>query len=524
MTLSCHPENQAFMLRFQDMRDTARSRGQTNLVRSYGKIIRAITKYPMPITSGWQAEQLDGVGSTFAQVFAQLITEKEASTSPRRSSLTWRDTVKSRAEKFQRNAPTATFAVHEDIEMPAITSKLRQKEYRPANGSIQWCILLALQLCHDRLPIESREGLTRKQLSACCSSIQDVARSFSSVEQETNGCSKEKEYTLTQTGELLGQRILASVEFPLAALSSIRCSATGSESTQTRKRRRLSYTGAPVPESDLAQYRYPGSQQLSTIPESLPLARAMPGSWEAVFLVDVRESALLKELLALGIRAEARSLPITDFLWLMRRSSDGKELLLGVGGERKTWQDLSASIIDGRYDEQKYRLASKATALRRIFYLIEGDVERSHGYAKTLPSATLRTALCHTRVIGGFGVVNTPSVRQSAKLLADMHNIISRQPWVDEGNSTTYESFASSCAKTVGITIRDLTGAMLRQVPGCGAEATKALLEVTEKRTSGVTPGGIRSLLQSMDDASIIQAAKLESSSNRSPMIAIEHH
>lgn len=204
--------------------------------------------------------------------------------------------------------------------------------------------------------------------------VSPKVRSGGNASPFLQGCSKEKEYTLTQTGELLGQRILASVEFPLAALSSIRCSATGSESTQTRKRRRLSYTGAPVPESDLAQYRYPGSQQLSTIPEPLPLARAMPGSWEAVFLVDVRESALLKELLALGIRAEARSLPITDFLWvresknqcyersptqLMRRSSDGKELLLGVGGERKTWQDLSASIIDGRYDEQKYRLASK---------------------------------------------------------------------------------------------------------------------------------------------------------------------
>ncbi|KAF4719115.1 Crossover junction endonuclease mus81 [Perkinsus olseni] len=489
-----------------------------------------------------EAEQLDGVGSTFAQVFVQLLTEKEASDSPRRSSLTWRDTLKNRAEKFQRSAPTAAFAVPEDGEVVTTAPKQRQREYRPATGSIQWCILLSLQLSQNGLTAESLGTLNRKQLSACCSSIQDVVRSFSSVDREVSAspasltvstaslrslekrglisvleAPNEKEYCLTQAGEVLGQRILASVEFPLAALSSIQCSTTGSESTQTRKRRRLSYTGAPVPENELAQYRYAGSQPLAILVEPQP-SPAIPGPWEAVLLVDVRESALMKELSALGIRAEARSLPITDFLWLMRRSTDGKEVVLGVGGERKTWQDLSASIIDGRYDEQKYRLASKAIALRRIFYLLEGDVERSHGHARTLPSATLRTALCHTRIIGGFGVVNTPSVRHSAKLLAAMHNVIARQKPVDEDKSTTYDAFASSCAKTVGATVRDLTGAMLRQVPGCGAEATKALLEITEKRMDNVTMKSISSLLQSMDDVSLIQAAKAASSSNRSPI------
>ncbi|KAF4700200.1 Crossover junction endonuclease mus81, partial [Perkinsus olseni] len=340
-------------------------------------------KYPMPITSGWQAEQLDGVGSTFAQVFVQLLTEKEASDSPRRSSLTWRDTLKNRAEKFQRSAPTAAFAVPEDGEVATTAPKQRQREYRPATGSIQWCILLSLQLSQNGLTAESLRSLNRKQLSTCCSSIQDVVRSFSSVDREVSAspaaltvstaslrslekrgllsvleAPNEKEYCLTQAGEVLGQRILASVEFPLAALSSIQCSTTGSESAQTRKRRRLSYTGAPVPENELAQYRYAGSQPLASLVEPQP-SPAIPGPWEAVLLVDVRESALMKELSALGIRAEARSLPITDFLWLMRRSTDGKELVFGVGGERKTWQDLSASIIDGRYDEQKYRLASK---------------------------------------------------------------------------------------------------------------------------------------------------------------------
>jgi crossover junction endonuclease MUS81 len=38
--------------------------------------------------------------------------------------------------------------------------------------------------------------------------------------------------------------------------------------------------------------------------------------------------------------------------------------------ERKTSDDLAASIRDGRYDEQKYRL--KNCGINNVIYLIEG--------------------------------------------------------------------------------------------------------------------------------------------------------
>lgn len=38
--------------------------------------------------------------------------------------------------------------------------------------------------------------------------------------------------------------------------------------------------------------------------------------------------------------------------------------------ERKTADDLAASIIDGRYDEQKFRL--KNCDINNVIYLIEG--------------------------------------------------------------------------------------------------------------------------------------------------------
>lgn len=39
--------------------------------------------------------------------------------------------------------------------------------------------------------------------------------------------------------------------------------------------------------------------------------------------------------------------------------------------ERKTADDLAASIMDGRYDEQKFRL--KHCGLNNVIYLIEGQ-------------------------------------------------------------------------------------------------------------------------------------------------------
>jgi len=58
------------------------------------------------------------------------------------------------------------------------------------------------------------------------------------------------------------------------------------------------------------------------------------------------------ELLSLNVAFEIRRLSVGDFAWICRDRS-GHELMLPYILERKRLDDLSGSIQDGRFHEQK---------------------------------------------------------------------------------------------------------------------------------------------------------------------------
>ncbi len=58
--------------------------------------------------------------------------------------------------------------------------------------------------------------------------------------------------------------------------------------------------------------------------------------------------------------------------------------------ERKTADDLAASIVDGRYEEQKFRL--KNCGINNVIYLIEGKA----GQYTRIPAQVLSKAQIHT--------------------------------------------------------------------------------------------------------------------------------
>lgn len=62
-----------------------------------------------------------------------------------------------------------------------------------------------------------------------------------------------------------------------------------------------------------------------------------------------------------GIKCESASLNLGDFLWVY----DNKVLDYII--ERKIADDLAASILDGRYKDQKYRL--NQSSITNIYYI-----------------------------------------------------------------------------------------------------------------------------------------------------------
>ena len=92
-------------------------------------------------------------------------------------------------------------------------------------------------------------------------------------------------------------------------------------------------------------------------------------------VIDIRESSLIENVDKLlkydssfkDILIEKKSLDLGD---IIIKNDEDKEILII---ERKTISDLIASIKDGRYSEQSYRLNGVEHENHNILYLIEGS-------------------------------------------------------------------------------------------------------------------------------------------------------
>jgi len=83
--------------------------------------------------------------------------------------------------------------------------------------------------------------------------------------------------------------------------------------------------------------------------------------------------------------------------------------------ERKTLQDLQASIIDGRYKEQKARLLS-TTPQKYVTYIIEGDTILSpNSYTKS--KSMIQSAYLHTMFRDNIRIIYTKNIVETTTLI-----------------------------------------------------------------------------------------------------------
>ena len=78
--------------------------------------------------------------------------------------------------------------------------------------------------------------------------------------------------------------------------------------------------------------------------------------------------------------------------------------------ERKTLDDLSSSIIDGRYKEQKSRLLASN---HKIVYIIEGMQKNNHG----VKFSTLLSAILNCQFRDNITVIRTKDLNETATVL-----------------------------------------------------------------------------------------------------------
>ena len=88
--------------------------------------------------------------------------------------------------------------------------------------------------------------------------------------------------------------------------------------------------------------------------------------------------------------------------------------------ERKSLNDLSASIKDGRYEEQSYRLNGLPHHNHNIIYLIEGDMNKLNIFKSRIDKTMLYSAMISLNYNKGFSVIRTLNIEETSLFICNM--------------------------------------------------------------------------------------------------------
>jgi ERCC4-type nuclease len=134
-------------------------------------------------------------------------------------------------------------------------------------------------------------------------------------------------------------------------------------------------------------------------------------------VLDERETALYEKITSItkndNIIIEKCVLSLGDAIL---QTDDGKEIAII---ERKSLHDLLASIKDGRYVEQSFRLQNCCNNNpHKIIYIIEGVFAQLRNPAQD--KKTIFSSITTLNLFKGFSVLRTSSVQETAELLMAM--------------------------------------------------------------------------------------------------------
>lgn len=208
--------------------------------------------------------------------------------------------------------------------------------------------------------------------------------------------------------------------------------------------------------------------------------------------IDARERELIPlirekmgETMTDQITISVESLPLGDIIFC----KDEQELMII---ERKSVADLAASIKDGRYQEQSYRLDGTELHNHNIVYLIEGNMARA-----TFDKSALYSAVFSLQYYKGFSVWRTFSIDETATILCNSIKYLAKSSatrtgyYVGAGGGASVgggseEPKPSSdkdyvnVVKTIkkdNVTPNNIGEIMLCQIPGVSANTALAIME-----------------------------------------------
>ena len=192
-----------------------------------------------------------------------------------------------------------------------------------------------------------------------------------------------------------------------------------------------------------------------------------------------------KSLAAVATKHEIKSerLPLGDIILHDPGQGQGRDIVIF---ERKTLVDLAASIRDGRYKEQSFRLIETAAATgfhtHNIVYIIEGDLARYDERHTQITKTALQSAMVSLMYYKGFSVVRTMNLGETAEFILNFADKVAKEgplPVADLPTPTPTASYSEVSAKKEKrdyITRENIGEIMLAQVPGVSAKMAAVIL------------------------------------------------
>jgi len=186
-------------------------------------------------------------------------------------------------------------------------------------------------------------------------------------------------------------------------------------------------------------------------------------------------------------KIKSERLPLGDII--LHDTTQGQEKDIVIF-ERKTLNDLAASIQDGRYKEQSFRLSQSAAEsgflTHHIIYIIEGDLARYDERHTRITKSALQSAIVSLLYYKGFSVIRTMNISETADFIIHFADKVEKEgALMNSGGvqlpnkqyaGTTYSDVATKKERRDYITRENIGEIMLAQVPGVSSKISAAIL------------------------------------------------
>lgn len=141
--------------------------------------------------------------------------------------------------------------------------------------------------------------------------------------------------------------------------------------------------------------------------------------------------------------------------------------------ERKTVNDLGASIKDGRYKEQKIRLLSNNN--NNIYYIIEGNIN----YCETLSTKAILGSIINMIFRDNIKIIYSKDIKQTLDIILQIKNKYDSKKFTSNNQNNTKNDYVS-CIKTnkkENLDKRTCNIIQLASIPGVSKNISTLILE-----------------------------------------------